>query len=403
MKNYINKSVVGLGLLLLFGFSLKAQTNNAPTNAKFDIGQGLVFNFNNGDYQFKIGGMIQPQLSFKKDTTADPNYFLNSKRTFFNIAGKAAKEKISFLLQTDFSQASPLMDAWVAYTPSKYLKLTVGQQLTFTNNKEMGTMETHLQFIDRSMLSTQLSNTGREFGLFIETNFTIGNMVLAPKAAITSGDGRNSFGTSVTDYDLGGVKYAGRIDADGNDQLIADIKNEPKPKLALGAAGSYNNGASQLAGEGHGNFILYDAKGLNKLPDYRKLYYDVLFKFKGFSALAEFAITTAKVEQGTFLDATSLNLLEPTEISELLALGNGYNAQVGYVYKRKYGIDVRYASLTREFNTNANSILKDQSEITYGLTKYVNENNIKITASATHLTVGNSQSLLGTFYVQVIF
>lgn len=389
---------------------LNAQEATPTVDHSFDLGQGLQFRFNNGDYQFKMSGMIQPQIGFKKDTTADAVYYLNSKRTFFNMSGKAAKEKITFLFQTDFSQANPLLDAWVCYKPSKYLSLTVGQQLAFSNNREMTLMETQLQFIDRSLLSSKFSSTGREFGLFIESSFNLGKVLIAPKASITSGDGRNSFGANSTDYDLGGVKYGGRIDVypfgnftAGNDQLIADLKYEPKPKLVLGVAGSYNNGASQSNGEGHGDFLLYDGTGKNKLPDYRKLYYDVLFKFKGFSLLAEYVIATGKVREGTFYDVPGLNRVKTTEISELLSLGTAFNTQVGYVFHKKYGIDFRYAAIASEFKSNANAIIKDQHEITYGLTKYINENNLKITAAITHLNIGSTSSLLGGVYVQLIF
>jgi hypothetical protein len=410
MKNYTNIKAVVLGLILCSNINLQAQVTNSTVDPVFEMGQGLQFKFNNGDYQVKIGGMIQPQIGFRKDSTADAKYYLNSKRSFFNVSGKAAKEKITFLFQTDFSLANPLLDGWVCYKPNKYLGFTVGQQLAFSNNREMAIMETQFQFIDRSLLSTQFSSTGREFGLFIESNFNLGKVLIAPKASITSGDGRNSFGTGSTDYDLGGVKYGGRIDVypfgnftAGNEQLIADIKHEPTPKLVLGAAGSYNSGASHFNGEGHGDFLLYDGSGKNKLPDYRKLYYDVLFKFKGFSLLAEYVIATGKVREGTFYDVPGLNRVKTTEISELLALGSGFNAQAGYVLHKKYGIDFRYATISREFTSNANSIIKDQHEVTYGLTKYVHENNLKINASVTHLNVGSASSLLGTLYVQLIF
>jgi hypothetical protein len=247
--------------------------------------------------------------------------------------------------------------------------------------------------------------------VFIESSFNLGKMIVSPKAAITSGDGRNSFGLSSTDYDLGGVKYAGRLDflplgnfSEGNEQVIADIKYEPSPKIVLGAAGSINKGASHSTGEGHGSFLLYDTAGQNKLPDYRKLYYDVLIKYKGFSVLTEFVIATAKIEEGTYFDQTGIDLVKTTEISERLTLGTGFNTQIGYVLNKKYGVDVRYAKLTQEFSGNVNSVLQNQEEITYGFTRYFNENNLKVNASFTHLKVGNAAtSLIGNLYVQLLF
>ncbi len=399
-----------MGLFLLFGLNLMAQDNAEANDNALVLGKGLQFNFNKGDYQFRLGGMIQPQVGFNKDSTADATYSLNSRRTFFNLSGKAKKEKISFLVQTDFSLATPLLDAWVAYAPSKYLSLTFGQHLAIANNREMTFMETNLQFLERSLLSKQYSATGREFGLALASEINIGNLLILPKAAVTSGDGRNSFGSSGTDYDLGGLKYAARIDVlpfgnftEGNDKLLADLAFEAKPKLLIGAAYSHNIGATQATGEGHGDFFLYNNLGKNQLPDYRKLYYDILFKFKGISLLAEYVIGTAKMPEIAYSDATGLNRLEQTQISEFLALGTGFNAHASYVFRKKYGIDVRYATTTREFGSNENSVIKDQQELTYGITKYVQANHLKINASLTHLTLGSNSSLIGTLLVQLVF
>jgi hypothetical protein len=410
MKNYTKKKSLVLGLFLLFGLNLMAQDNAEANDNALVLGKGLQFNFNKGDYQFRLGGMIQPQVGFNKDSTADATYSLNSRRTFFNLSGKAKKEKISFLVQTDFSLAIPLLDAWIAYEPSKYLSLTFGQHLAIANNREMTFMETNLQFLERSLLSKQYSATGREFGLALASEINIGNLLILPKAAVTSGDGRNSFGSSGTDYDLGGLKYAARIDVlpfgnftEGNDKLLADLAFEAKPKLLIGAAYSHNIGATQATGEGHGDFFLYNNLGKNQLPDYRKLYYDILFKFKGISLLAEYVVGTAKMPEIAYSDATGLNRLEQTQISEFLALGTGFNAHASYVFRKKYGIDVRYATTTREFGSNENSVIKDQQELTYGITKYVQANHLKINASLTHLTLGSNSSLIGTLLVQLVF
>jgi hypothetical protein len=412
MKNYTNLRLFAFSSILFFAFQVSAQNLDdfKESNPGFALGQGLNFNFNEGDYQFKIGGMVQPYIGVQKDSTSDPQYFLNSKRTYFNLAGKAAKEKIAFLVQTDFSLASPLLDAWISYTPSQHLKLSFGQQLTFSNNREMTLMETQLQLIERSILSNKFSATGREFGLFIESQFNLGEIIFMPKVAVTSGDGRNSFGVSSVDYDLGGLKYAYRLDVcplgkfkEGNNKLIADIKKEEQPKLMLGAAGSTNIGASNSKGAGHGDFYLYNATGRYQLPNYRKLFYDVLFKWNGFSFLGEYIIATGKVEQGTYFDPTAIDALQATEISQVLALGRGYNSSAGYVWNKKYGIDVRYAKLTPEFKSNANSIIKNQDEMSVGITRYINENNLKINASVSQLNTGSSSSILGAFYIQLVF
>lgn len=417
----INTSIVLL-VILFFGVYTSAYSQNnedpteessddiVPTKVNFKLSDGFKINFNNGDYQLGLGGMIQPFVGLNRDTAGNNEYTFSSRRTFFNFYGKALKEKVSFFIQSDFNLASPLMDAWISYTPVSYLKFTMGQQISFANNREMTLMEGQLQFINRSLLSTQFSNSGREFGFFVEAPIQINTMVLVPMAAVTSGDGRNSFGISPTDFDKGGLKYSGRIDlyplgrfSPGNEAMVADIAGENKLKLVIGAAGSYNKGASEKTGEGHGEFEMFDAQGEALLPDYRKLNYDILAKYKGVSLLGEYVIGTGKVYQGSYKDITALNALKPTEISQYLALGNGFNTQVGYVYKSSLGVDVRYSFVDAEFGDNSASIVEQKSELALGLTKYVNKNNLKINTSISQFNTSTNSSLFASFYVQVMF
>lgn len=378
--------------------------------ATFELGTGLNIDFNNGDYVFNLGGMIQPAVGMTKDSSAASDYFMNSRRTYFHIGGRAKNEKVSFLIQTDFSLSSPLLDAWVAYQPHKTTTITFGQKQTMANNREMMIMEDKLQFADRSLLSSSYSSTGREFGLFVETELAVSSMYFRPQLGVTSGDGRNSFGADSRDVDLGGLKYAARLDfyplglfSKDNDKQIMDLAHEARPKVVIGSAASYNDGASDKIGEGHGNLALYNLLGKAQYPDYRQVYTDLIFKYQGFSFLGEYGISTAKGLQGAYLSQTASVPLVPTQISQLLALGTAINAQLGYVTASGYGVDMRYAAIRPEFETNNSSIIQEKSAITLGLTKYVKENSLKIHAAITSLNQGDYTTLQSVFMVQMVF
>ncbi len=397
-------------ILLISNAALFAQQNNNKNSANFELGKGLTFNLNEGNYQFYLGGFIQPTISFEKNQGNETDYGFNSKRNFFMLGGNLVKEKVSFLLQTDFSQSNPLMDAWVAYHPYTWLTISAGQKQTFVNNREMIVREDRLQFTDRGLLSNTFSNTGREFGLFLESKF--GNKFgFAPKFAITSGDGRNSFGTDSRDTDLGGLKVGGRLDlyplgffTEGNDLMTADLAREQTPKILFGSAVSKNNGASNSVGEGHGDFLMYDASGRNKLPDYTQLYVDLLFKYKGFSFLSEYANATVTGINLNYLNPNATQILAPQQISEFLILGNSYNLQFGYVTQKGWSFDMRYESNSPEFATNLNSLLKDASSYTFGLTKYLDNNNLKIQTAITTVNVANgSNQTFGEIMMQIAF
>jgi hypothetical protein len=410
-KNSLNQWMLAAAISL-FGLASQAQSSSedSANNTPGFLSNGFKFSLNNGDYLFGMGGLIQPSLGMEVDTASKRYFQLNSRRTFFNVSGKAVKEKVSFFVQTDFNLASPLMDAWIAYQAHPRVKVTLGQTLTFANNREMTWMEGQLQFLERSLLSTQYAATGREFGLFLQSNLMLGSMVFEPMLAVTSGDGRNSFGASPTDFDLGGLKYAGRLDwylfgkfSETNGQQVADMVGESKPKVLIGAAASVNRGASHVTGEGHGNFLLYDAAGKNLLPDYRKLYVDVLAKYKGFSLLGEYVVATGKVAQETFKDITGLNRMRPTEISQFLALGTGINGSVGYVWRKSLGVDIRYAFVEGEFANNPNSLVEQKSELALGLTKYINEQHLKINAHLSYFNTSTNSNLFAAFWVQLMF
>jgi hypothetical protein len=398
---------------LAVSFAALAQdkpVNPAPRSANFELGKGLTFSLNNGDYTFKLGGMMQPAASFIKDSIAEAEYFFNSRRTYFNIGGEAKNEKLEFFIQMDFSRPSPLLDAWVSYLPHKSTKITVGQKQTIANNREMLLMEDQLQFVDRSVLSNTFSQTGREFGVFVESKLNVGSFLLVPQIAATSGDGRNSFGTTSLDPDAGGLKYAARVDVypfgafkEENDKQVADLYYEESPKLVLGAAASYNDGASGSQGEGHNEVSLYNYLGQQQLPDYRQVYGDVLLKYKGFSFLGEYGIATAKGLEGAFVDETAAIHLIPAQISEILSLGTGMNLQMGYTTKSGYGADIRYASVTPEFDTNAASVVSNLNAATIGITKYVKQNSLKLNAAITSYDFNGTSQLRGDFMVQVVF
>ncbi len=405
MRKYNNKmklNTIATVVIILIGFTGLAQIDIKTDSKEFQLGDGLRFNVNDGEYKFNINGFIQGALKHEKIDGSDATNYMNTKNTYLSISGSMYKEKVSFLLQNNFSNATPLLDAWIAYAPISSLKISFGQKQTFTNNREMTFYEDKLQFVDRGIFSSEFSNSGREFGVFFESQLGKNTFVIKPKFAVTSGDGINSFGANSTDVDKGGLKYGGRIDIlplgnfkAGNDGYIADLLHEDKIKILVGAAFSYNKGASNKVGEGHGDFVFYDNNLKEKLPDFRKSYGDILIKYKGFSFLGEYVNSSALSLEGSFINSTATAPLFMTEISNYLVLGNGLNIQSGYVTKSGYSLDIKYEKLTKEFNNNY-SLLSNQDAFTIGFTKYIKGNNLKIQTSVTSINLDQFNATLNT-------
>lgn len=385
-----------------------AQIKPKKNYVSFELGSGINFVLNDSTYLFKLSGMVQPFIGFEKLPETDADYYFNARRTYFNIGGVAVREKVDFFLQLDYSRPDPLLDAWVGYHPFKGTSIVFGQKQNIANNREMLIMENQLTFPDRSLLSREYSRSGREFGLFVEQKFGE-KFGIVPQLSVTSGDGRNSFGTDSRDLDVGGFKWSGRVDiyplgyfTPGNEGMIADLYHEEKLKFVIGGAASYNDGASQSVGEGHGEFGLFDSNGDPRQPDYRQVYGDLLIKFKGFSLLGEYNVSTATELDGTFKEENGDALL-PTEISEYLALGTGYNVQLGYVTNTGYALDMRYSGIMPEFE-NENSIIKERDGWTVGFAKYFKGNDLKVQAAFSNYNQANGTTLtVGELLFQVIF
>ena len=390
-KIYLMKKINFLSFVLLYTTSFIIAQNSS---INYIEGEGLSFLTNEGDYSFNIGGYIQP--SYRSESSDgkllskySDNIFMSKKSVFF-LKGQMKNEKLSFLLSANFSSENPLDEAWVSYKINKSLSLFFGQMLSFTNNRELMFREDKIQMNDRSMLSSTFSNTGREFGFFIKTKLKSPIGLLVPMFALSSGDGINSFGNDSRDPDRGSFKFGGRLDlypfgmfAENNDNSTVDFFGENKLKVVFGLAASLNDGASNEVGEGHADFVLYDNLGLEDFPDFNQIYFDTLLKYKRASLLIEYVDSYASDIDEIYTlnpieNGISNAILNPSEISKFLVLGDQLNIQLGYLSKSMVSFDLRYGKAIPEFLVE-NSILKKFENYSLGISKYINKN-VKIQA-----------------------
>ena len=275
MKNNI------ITFMLIF-FSLNSfSQSEEKNNAEYNLGNGINFSFNEGKYQFNIFGFIRPSYIYSDENTftnegqfSDVYRQFKSQNSNLYFTGEAVDEKLSFTIQMDYSSKDPLVEAFIGYHISENMTLYIGQMQVHHNNLEMTQNEEQLRFTNRGLTSQIFTENGEEFGLFLEAR--IGNsFVIEPKLAITSGDGRNSFGDDSRDSDKGGVKFGSRVNiyplgdfTSGNRESTVDLIGEQKLKAQIGFVFSKNFGASNLVGDGHGDFIMYDNLDNEKFPDY---------------------------------------------------------------------------------------------------------------------------------------
>ena len=408
--------------IILLSISYVYSQESERNNASFSLGDGISFSFNEGDYEFNIYGFIKPTYIYndEKNYTADGEYSnvfrqFKSQNSNLFFTGFAKDEKLSFTIQMDYSSSNPLVEAFIGYHFNEKTSLYFGQMQVNHNNLEMSHNEDKLRFTDRGILSRTYTNNGEEFGLFFETRF--GNQfVVNPTLAVTSGDGRNSFGEDSRDSDKGGVKFGSRINilpfgdfSIGNRLSTVDLMHEEKPKVQIGVAYSKNIGASNQVGDGHGDFILYDNSGDELFPDYSQLFFDLNLKYKGFSLVLEYADAFASGLDQIYTDPNAFNLLIPQQISEYLVVGDSQGIQFGYFTKNGISVDFIYESLNPEFDSYESSVLRKSSNMGVGISKYLAGNNLKIQASLFKTAYENLNNLeddefiSGSFMVQIAF
>ncbi len=416
MKKLIITTIILLSISYVF--SQESERNNAS----FSLGDGISFSFNEGDYEFNIYGFIKPTYIYndEKIYTADGEYSnvfrqFKSQNSNLFFTGFAKDEKLSFTIQMDYSSSNPLVEAFIGYHLNEKTTLYFGQMQVSHNNLEMVHNEDQLRFTNRGILSQTYTQNGEEFGLFFETSF--GNQfVVNPTLAVTSGDGRNSFGEDSRDSDKGGVKFGSRINilpfgdfSIGNRLSTVDLMHEEKPKVQIGVAYSKNMGASNQVGDGHGDFILYDNSGDELFPDYSQLFFDLNLKYKGFSLVLEYADAFASGLDQIYTDPNAFNLLIPQQISEYLVVGDSQGIQFGYFTKNGISVDFIYENLNPEFDSYESSVLRKSSNMGVGISKYLAGNNLKIQASLFKTAYENLNNLdddefmSGSFMVQIAF
>ena len=409
-------------IIFLLSISYVYSQQSERNSASFSLGDGISFTFNEGKYKFDIFGFIRPSYIYSEDKifNNDGSYSnvyrqFKSQNSNLYFTGEAIDEKLSFTIQMDYSSSDPLVEAFIGYHINEKTTLYFGQMQVYHNNLEMTQNEDQLRLASRGLISDTYTESGEEFGIFLETSF--GNSFLVePKFAITSGDGRNSFGVDSRDSDKGGVKFGSRVNIfplgsfeDGNQDSTVDLTNEEKLKAQVGFAFSKNFGASNLVGDGHGDFILYDNLGNEQFPDYSQLFFDLNLKYKGFSLLFEYADSFASGLNGIYTDPNGFNVLQPEEISEYLILGDSQGIHFGYFTKNGYSLDVIYEQLNPEFVSGLNPIFRESNNFGIGLSKYLSDNNIKLQASLfkteikNNLNVNDDEYMSGSFIVTLVF
>lgn len=398
-----------LYIILAGMHQLNAQVNTPGYTAKdsaimYVNGEGMYVTLGVKDkVKLNINGTIQAGAYAKSIDVADE--ITKENRLSMNLVrlgfyGSALHDRLNVGILSDFTGTTGILEGWISIaSKNKQIKFTVGEKQTNTNNRLGMADEKFASFLGQTIGGTSVDGSvygglmqnfvgaTREGGLFLETNFRIGKAKIYPSVSMTTGEGPAFFDPQTNP----GFKYGGRIDImplgdfiRNNAFIAQDIYFEPKPKLVIGFAGSYNVKASHRTGAGNGEIAgIYDTAGKPAYADYIKIVADFIFKYKGFAFLGEF-VNGSVYGKDLFTDALGSIRLTPEVAGTKYSLGNALNLQTSYVSKKGWAFEGRYSNITPEFDTEG-SIVQTQSWYSAGFGKYFKNNAVKIGINTTYI------------------
>jgi len=318
----------------------------------------------------KFTGRIQ-NLGFveMQGETVETNFLVRRARLKFE--GVAINPKFQYKVElglTNRDHGSPIpqtknsarmiLDAVVKYEIQENTHLWFGQT-KLPGNRERVISSANLQFVDRSLLNSNY-NIDRDMGVQLHQKFDIGRMKAKAIVSVSQGEGRN-----ITTGNDGGFDYTGRVEllplgsfASKGDYFGSDLKREESPKLALGLSYDFHDNASRARGN-TGSF-------LSQTRTLSTVFADAMFKYKGFSVMAEYALKSSD-ESPVFVDASD-------GLEYHFVTGSALNIQAGYLLQSDWELAARFTSVSPE------EILgqEDISMYTLGISKYIDGHNLKV-------------------------
>ncbi len=382
--------------MLLFALTtVKAQEYNAP---KF--GKGL-FNLVGKDssWTMKIGLRAQfLATSTWEDGASNETSFL-IRRSRLKFDGYAYSPKLKYKIElglsnSDLSGASQftsnapryILDAVLMWNFAPNLEFWFGQT-KLPGNRERVVSSSNLQMVDRSLLNSVFT-IDRDMGMQLRHHFDLTNkFVVKEIVSLAQGEGRN-----VTTGNLGGYQYTTRLELfpfgdfeDHGDYSGGDLSREETPKLSLAAAYDFNNNAVKNRSN-QGSYMANDS-GFYE-TNTSTLFVDAMFKYNGFSFMAEYADRSAEDPYAKNADGSPL-LKDGNQV--VVEVGEGFNLQTGYLFKSNWEVSGRYTSIMLDKNITGKN---PENQYTLGVSKYIVGHHLKIQSDISHLQIKNDNDEL---------
>jgi hypothetical protein len=319
--------------------------------------------------------VLTPNLEYKVELALSPSDLNPSSD--FKEAGGAAKV---------------ILDALVKWRFQKNLTLWVGQTKQPGNRQRIVSSQA-LQLVDRSEVNS-IFNLDRDIGAQLHGKFKAGQVMIKPVFAFSKGEGRN-----IVSNNIGGFSYTGKLEllplgefTNKGDYFEADLAREEKPKLALAASATYNQGASRQTQTG---IFLLDTAGEYMTNDLLTVFADAMFKYKGFSFLGEYGFKKILLKPGQSLSVTDSTIV--SQDGQSYRTGYGVSLQAGYLFKYNIELAARYTKVVPDWSKSFTGL----NEYTIGISKYVIDHKLKVQTDVTLIDEDNTSAYSMQYRLQM--
>lgn len=387
-------------LLVLFAFTcivVSAQETNAP---KF--GKGL-FNLVGQDstWTMKIAARMQflGTALFEDGESTKTNFLVRRARLKFD--GFAFSPKLKYKLElglsnrdiagaSQFTGYAPryILDAVIKYNFAPGFELWFGQT-KLPGNRERVISSGNLQQVDRSLLNSRF-NIDRDLGIQLRHKSNLSDtFVMREIFSISQGEGRN-----ITFGNLGGHQFTGRLEflplgefKSKGDYSGSDLKREEKPKLAIGVTYDHNNNA--VKNRSNQGSYMETENGFYE-TNINTLFVDAMFKYNGFSLMAEYADRSA--DEATYIINTGDDPNDPSDDETgAVQVGKGFNLQSGYLFKNNWEISGRYSNIKLDESITGKV---PENQYTLGVSKFIVGHKLKIQTDVSLLDVNFANDII---------
>lgn len=374
-----------LALGLFFSFSLYSysQESNAPA-----FGKGL-FNLVGKDstWTMKIGTRMQfltvANWDEGDDGLTDPQLNFSIRRARLKFDGFAFSPKLKYKIElglsnrdisgvSEFTSNAPryILDGVLMWNFYGNFEFWMGQT-KLPGNMERVISSGNLQQVDRSLLNSRFT-IDRDQGIQLRHRFNLSDKFLVKeKLAISQGEGRN-----ITSGNLGGLQQTARLElfpfGDFSAYSGSDLKRVQTPKLMLAATFDHNQDAVKTRSN-QGSYMVNDV-GFFK-TNINTIFVDIMYKYKGFSLMGEYAHRTAEDPIAKNSDGT------PT--GDEVWIGDGLNLQTGYLFPNNWEVSGRYTTINLDDITGRNP----ETQYTLGLSRYIVGHKLKVQTDLSYLLV----------------